>query len=213
MIKYMIKKIVKFVIPQFLLNQIKKHQDKNQLDLWKKNGCPVPPPHLVKQLTIAEIQKKYGHQILVETGTYMGDMVEAQKTRFKKIISIELGIDLFKKAQKRFRKDNNVLIVQGDSGVVLSKILEDLFEPAIFWLDGHYSEGITAKGNKECPIFEELDSIFNSGKYNHILLIDDARCFVGIGDYPSVERLTEYVRSKNNKYQVEIKNDIIRYVI
>ena len=105
MIKKMIRKIFKFFIPQFLINQIKKQQDKNQLDLWEKMGCPVPPPHIVKQLVIAEMQKKYGYQILIETGTYLGDMVEAQKKRFKKIISIELGIDLFKKAQKRFRKD------------------------------------------------------------------------------------------------------------
>jgi hypothetical protein len=143
----------------------------------------------------------------------MGDMVDAQKTRFKNIISIELGVDLFKNASKRFRNDKNVLIVQGDSGKVLSKILLDINEPAIFWLDGHYSAGVTAKGDKECPIFEELSSIFSSKKFNHILLIDDARCFIGKGDYPTIEKLTEYIRSKNEKYQVEIKHDIIRYVI
>jgi len=58
-----------------------------------------------------------------------------------------------------------------------------------------------------------LDSIFNSKEFNHILLIDDARCFIGEGDYPTIDQLTEYVRSKNENYKVEVKNDIIRYVI
>jgi hypothetical protein len=149
----------------------------------------------------------------VETGTYRGDMVEAQKTRFKKIISIELGVDLFEKAKERFHHDKNVIIVQGDSGKVLPIILKDINEPALFWLDGHYSGGITAKGDKECPIFEELNAILNTKSFNHILLIDDARCFIGDGDYPTIKKLTEFIRSKNDKYQVEVKHDIIRYVI
>ena len=207
-----IKKIVRPFIPQGVLNQLKKQQDHKQYEDWKKRGCPVPPPHIVKQITIGEYQQKYGHSILVETGTYMGDMVEAQKKRFNKIISIELGVDLYEKARKRFNHDKNVLIVQGDSGKVLPTILKEVNEPAIFWLDGHYSGGITAKGETECPIFDELEAIFNR-KLNHILLIDDARCFIGKGDYPSIEKLTEYVRSKNEKYQIEIKHDIIRYAI
>ena len=64
-------------------------------------------------MTIQEYQDKYQYKILVETGTYLGDMVEAQKKRFRKIYSIELGIDLFDKATKRFKNDKNVTIVQG----------------------------------------------------------------------------------------------------
>lgn len=206
-------KSLKSFIPQILLNQRTKYLEKKRFKEWEKNGCPVPSPHRVKQLAIADYQQKYGYTTLVETGTYLGDMVEAQKKMFKKIISIELGTDLFKKAQKRFMNNKNVTIVEGNSGKVLPKILEDLSEPAIFWLDGHYSEGITARGDKDCPIFEELDAIFSNSKFDHILLIDDARCFIGEGDYPAIEKLTEYIRSKNKKYRVEVKNDIIRYLI
>lgn len=183
------------------------------LEEWQKSGCPIPAPHIVKQITVQEYQKKYGYSVLVETGTYLGDMVEAQKTRFKKIISIELGVELFEKAQKRFINDKNVIILQGDSGNILPKILKELNEPAIFWLDGHYSEGVTAKGDKECPIFEELDAIFQNKNHYHILLIDDARCFIGTGDYPTIEKLTEYIKNKNEKFRVEVKHDIIRCVI
>ncbi len=208
-----INRLFRTYAPQKVLNLLGNRQQKKLLIEWENNGCPVPPPHMVKQMAIQEYQEKYNYTILVETGTFMGDMVEAQKSRFKKIFSIELGVELFNKAVKRFQNDENVVIVQGDSGKVLPKILSDINEPAIFWLDGHYSAGITAKGDKECPIFEELDSIFNSKKLNHILLIDDARCFIGEGDYPTIAKLSEYVRSKNEKYRVEVKHDIIRYVI
>jgi hypothetical protein len=196
--KNTINKILRSFIPQILLNRLRKH--------WQI-------PHSVKQSTIKEYQQKYGYTTLVETGTYKGDMVEAQKTIFDKIISIELGFDLFEKAKERFKYDKNVIIVQGDSGKVLPLILKEINEPVIFWLDGHYSGGITAKGDKKCPILEELDAILNDKRFNHILLIDDARCFIGDGDYPTIKKLTEYIRSKNDQYQVEVKHDIIRCVI
>ena len=133
------------------------------VEAWQKNGCPVPPPHVVKQRIIKEYQQRFNYSTFIETGTYLGDMVEAQKSSFKKVISIELSNELFLKAKKRFKNDSNVLIVQGDSGKQLPEILKTVNEPAIFWLDGHYSEGKTAKGDKDCPIFEELDAIFDHG--------------------------------------------------
>ena len=209
----MIKKILRLFIPQQVLNRWKKRQGRIQFKKWRKNGCPIPPPHLVKQMTVTEYKDKYGYEVLVETGTFMGAMVEAHKKIFQKIFSIELGVDLFNKATKRFRNDKNVTILHGDSGKVLPIILSEINEPAIFWLDSHYSAGITARGEKECPIFEELEAIFNSKPFNHILLIDDARCFIGTGDYPTIAQLTDYIKSKNEKYHVEIKHDIIRFVI
>jgi hypothetical protein len=211
--KKSVKEVVRPYIPQIVLNSFHILQEQKRFNNWQKNGKPNPPPHLVKELTVAEYQQKYGYTTLVETGTYLGDMVEAQKKHFKKIISIELGIELSKRAQRRFRNSKNVLIKQGDSGEVLKDVMKELQEPAIFWLDGHYSSGITAKGEKECPVFEELEAIFNNKKLDHILLIDDARCFVGENDYPTIENLTEYVQKKHAAYKVEVKDDIIRYAI
>ncbi len=220
-IKFIIKKTIKYAVPRTLAKKwrvnvkkrtIKKQQN-NLLIAWQKNGSPVPPPHLVKQNTINEYQKKYKYNVLIETGTYLGEMVEAQKKNFKKIISIELGQNLFEKAKAKFKNENNITIVHGDSGKVLSEVLKNIAEPVIFWLDGHYSAGITAKGDKDCPIFEELDAIFRSGNLNHILLIDDARCFNGKGDYPTVQELKNFIQAKNGNYQMEVKSDIIRFVI
>ena len=205
--------IVKPFMPGIVINFIKRHLNQRSLRQWEKDGYPSPPPHIIKQNTIQDYQQFYRCETLIETGTFKGAMVEAHKRRFKKVISVELSPELHNLAVKRFRKDKNVLIIQGDSGKVLPEILKNIEGPIIFWLDGHYSAGITAKGDKDCPIFEEVDAILNSAESNHILLIDDARCFNGEGDYPTIDELTQYIRNKNDKYKVEVKNDIIRFVI
>jgi hypothetical protein len=166
----------------------------------------------VKQDTVKEFQKKYGFNILIETGTFLGDMVESQRNNFKNIYSIELQHDLAKKARERFKELKHVRILQGDSGKLLKGILEEVNEPAIFWLDAHYSGGLTARGDSDCPIYEEIDVIFEKQR-NHVLLIDDARCFNGQGDYPEIDQLTNYIQSKNPQYKVSVENDIIRFTI
>lgn len=177
---------------------------------WVKGDKQMPPPHLVKQLAIKNEKAASGCNILVETGTYFGDMVEAQKPFFEKVYSIELGEELYSNAAKRFEEDKNVFILKGDSGVILYELMPEIFEPTIFWLDGHYSAGITVRGEKECPIFEELTAIFGAKELNHIILIDDARLFNGTNDYPSVKELVEFIEIKNKKFSLTIKEDIIR---
>jgi hypothetical protein len=48
------------------------------------------------------------------------------------------------KAKHRFRADPNIHILQGDSGEILPKIMGDISQPCLFWLDEHYSGGINA---------------------------------------------------------------------
>lgn len=208
--KKIIKKI-KPLVPKKILGYVRTKVEAKQLKEWQELDCPNPPPHIVKQLVIKEYQAKSQYNILIETGTYLGQMIEAQKSSFKQVFSIELSQELFEKAQKRFKNDSNVTIVQGDSGKVMGAVLNQISEPAIFWLDGHYSSGITAKGDKDCPIFEELNAIFKATKLNQIFLIDDARFFNGEGDYPTIEELTKFIQNYDSNYNVEVKNDILRY--
>lgn len=76
-------------------------------------------------------------------------------------------------------------------------------------MDGHYSGFETAKGDLETPIKLELEIILNS-EYEHVILIDDARLFIGENDYPTIEELKKYILSKNNSLTVNIIDDIIR---
>ncbi|WP_343702447.1 hypothetical protein [Chitinophaga sp.] len=176
---------------------------------WLEQGKPLPVPHIAKQKTIREYKDRYGIKTLVETGTYLGDMVAAQLPHFSRILSVELSEELYKRARIRFRRNPEVELYQGDSGKVLHTVAPRLKEPAIFWLDGHYSAGITAKGDLICPIYAELDAILPL-PVPHVLLIDDAQDFTGQYDYPTLEELTDYIKKKNPAYQVEVKDYVIR---
>ena len=102
-------------------------------------GTHLPVIHQIKQNNILKYQEEYNFQIFIETGTYLGDMVDAQKNNFKKLISIELSETLFNQSVLRFKKNPHIQILQGDSGMLLKEVIKDIQEPALFWLDGHYS--------------------------------------------------------------------------
>jgi hypothetical protein len=211
-----IRKILSKILPREAKNYIRSKQNLWFRTIvvwhWKRKGCPVPPPHQVKQMVIEEYQKQYGCSVLVETGNYLGDMVEAQENNFKRIISIELDQHLYERAKHNFRKKSHITIYQGDSSKILPQIMPTITESALFWLDGHYSAGFTAKGDKETPIYEELEVIFQDSTHDHILLVDDARLFTGQSDYQTIEELSDFIRGKNKDYIIEVKDDIIRAV-
>ena len=190
----------------FRKKEVINHEE--QLAEWEKNGRPLPPPHIVKQLAIDECRKKFNLEVLVETGTYLGDMVEAQNKNFKKIFSIELSEKLFARAKKRFKKFDHITILHGDSGTVLNKLVPGIGQPALFWLDGHYSGGMTALGSKECPVPEELNAILKSN-LGHVILIDDARLFNGTNDYPTIDEIKKILQASGRSFDIEIKDDII----
>lgn len=177
---------------------------------WVLAGRPagVPSPHVQKRRQLLNFQAKYRISNLVETGTYFGAMVEAMKSRFAQVYSIEYSPELFVKAKQRFAQDTNVKLFQGDSAVCLKEIVPQLSSPAIFWLDAHFSGGVTAKADLETPIVEEIRTILSDGK-DHILVIDDARCFDGTHDYPTVETIKQLILSLRPTYRVYVKFDAI----
>lgn len=200
-----------------------RRKEKNQLIelvLQNKEACSqfldylgnltnLPAVHVLKQNNIHAYRKEYGFTVLIETGTYLGDMVQAQLNYFKKIISIELSEELHRNAVKRFEKHPQVEILQGDSGAVLKELVSKINEPVLFWLDGHYSAGVTAKGDKETPVLEELRTILGS-PYEHGILIDDARLFVGKDDYPTIDELSAFVNELSPDRMITVADDMIR---
>ena len=81
-------------------------------------------------------------------------------------------------------------------------------EPALFWLDGHYSGGATANSGKS-PIMDEVATILESD-LEHVLLIDDIRLFDGTDGYPTLSELRELVMSSRPSWTFEVADDIAR---
>lgn len=215
----MVKQIAKFFFHQLPVNVQKEMLFKKDtfykdqiIQKWEQQGKPVPPPHIIKQQTISGYQQQYGYDTLIETGTYLGHMLDRQRTNFSALYSIELSPDFWAYNVKKFRKHPHIQILQGDSGVLLQTLTQKLTQSAIFWLDGHYSSG-TAKGDLECPIYAELNAVFDCSVKQHVVLIDDARDFTGANDYPTIDEIRKFVADRGVKHTFEVKDDIIRIVL
>ncbi len=178
--------------------------------LWMLRGKPMPPPSPMKQWIVAQYARKYGLETLIETGTYEGDMVEAMRGCFRTIHSIEIFEPLYWKAVEKFRRYDHIHLHYGDSENILPRILEQMTEPVLFWLDAHYSGKGTGKGNIGSPILRELKCIFDHPVKNHVILIDDSRLFGKEDGFPSLNEIREFVVANHPGAEIDLEADIIR---
>jgi len=177
---------------------------------WLYSKRPtIPPPHAIKVRAVLDSARRHNIQVLVETGTCLGETVRKCRRRFQRIYTIELSEQLAAEAARRLANYSHVQVLQGDTADVLPQVVGQLDGPAVFWLDAHYSGGITARGPTECPLERELRAIASGGRADHVILIDDAR-LMGQGDFPSLERIIALARSINPDYRIEVRDDIVR---
>ncbi len=181
-----------------------------ELRSWEKKGKPIPLPRLMKQEIIKQYAREFSIDTLVETGTYLGDMVHATKDTFSKIVTIELNKYLFERARKKFARFDHISVIEGSSVEVLPQILIDITQPCLFWLDAHYSGGITAKDELETPIIQEFNYILGRSIREYVILIDDAREFVGRNGYPTIEELRNLIFERHPDWIFVVRDDIIR---
>jgi len=178
---------------------------------WQLAGRPIPPPPTVKAAIVKSYQRRFGPRVFIETGTFAGGMIDAVRDRFARIVSIELDPGWHARAVQRFRADARVTLLQGDSGLRLPEVLDTLTEPALFWLDAHYSGPITARGVVDSPISRELASIRAHPVGGHVVLIDDMRDFQGRDGYPTVDELVRWISDADPAGAVDVRDDILRW--
>lgn len=169
----------------------------------------VPPPHIVKVRTVLGCAKRHGVHVLIETGTFEGEMVRKCLGAFREIHTIELSPRYAREARAKFASVPHVHVVEGDSAAKLPEVIAGLREPAVFWLDGHFSGGETARGAADTPLAAELDAIARHPVRGHVVLVDDAR-HLGQGDYPTLERVAAMLRAIDPDATIEVADDILR---
>jgi hypothetical protein len=187
------------------VRQIFLDQEKRKWREWVRKGSKFPTPHVVKQLTLKEYAKRYSLNMLIETGTYNGDMLYVMKRVFKRLFSIELDPGFYENSKKRLARFKNITLIQGDSGEKLPELLSTINEPCLFWLDAH-----AATGDPGCPLLQEFNHIFDHPITDHVILIDDAQKFTGELDFPELDTLRELVKTRRPGWVFEVKDFIIR---
>jgi hypothetical protein len=126
---------------------------------------------------IKELVESFNIRGFIETGTLIGDSAYEAAQYCQEVHTIELQEKLYHMATERFKDMSYVHLYLGDSSAVLQQLVPQLLGSSLFWLDGHYSEGTTAKGNSVSPILEELQIIKQSRLQDAVILIDDMRLF------------------------------------
>jgi hypothetical protein len=170
---------------------------KNILDFFEKNKSDYP--------------------YFVETGTYMGETILRFIDDFEKSYTIELSENFFNQFNEKDYNRDKLKSILGDSSKKLKEVIYEICGNTIFFLDGHFSQCGTAKGEKDVPLFEELKIIENFFKYECLIIIDDLRLFgTNTGeDWSSVskENLLKILENRidsyfelNDRFIIQIKN-------
>ena len=126
----------------------------------------------------------YSNPVLIETGTYLGEGIQAaiEASCFDLIISIEISEKLCLKAREKFHLNTEVAVILGDSYAVLWNTIKDINNRITFVLDAHSFEyggivGTDQIGLEQWPLVKELEIIARHPRKDHTIIIDDVRLF------------------------------------
>lgn len=154
-----------------------------------------PPPDELKRDHLAWLFETRGHSVLVESGTYLGGTVDYFHDRAARIVSIEIEPGLHAAAEARFASSAHVEILLGDAARHVPRVVAALDEPPLVFLDGHFSHGITGRGDEVEPAATILDDLAALPlKAGTTIVVDDLRLFGCDPDFPSLDSLLEAAR-------------------
>ena len=128
-------------------------------------------------LTIQEIKSDKTYKYFVETGTYKGDTTLMASKHFQKVYTTEIMEELHNYSKNRAKSEGitNIEFMLGDSVDLLKKIVPEVKEGAVFFLDAHQSGGDTGNNGKNVPLLEELDIILSHNIGPSVFIVDDLR--------------------------------------
>lgn len=153
-----------------------------------------------------EVFKKSNEKnFFIETGCYIGDgIADAISAGYKNII--EIAEHYQRVCLERFKNNQNVNIIIGDSSEILYDTIKDIDSPITFWLDGHFSGANTGMGKYEFPLIQELDQIARHSIKTHTIMIDDMRLFqdkkYGFDKNMIIEKILEI----NKEYKISYED-------
>ena len=146
----------------------------------------------------------------VETGTLFAHTAIHASHLFERVYSIELDKQLHAKASRLTTQFPNIRFINGDSGVEVGNVIDQLNGATVFFLDAHWSGDETVDwssskfsgfpsntshlgevgssaptSSEQVPLDKELDEIFGKFAHEALIIIDDWQS-IGRKDYAFV---------------------------
>jgi hypothetical protein len=181
---------------------------------WRfDRGVSAAPAQRSKRRHLLALFKERGHETLLETGTYLGETVRFFLPHATRIVSIEIDPTLHARAARMFASSRNVEIMLGDALELAPRLLSVLDRPCLLWLDGHFSGGVTGRGEVDEPVVEILRRIQpNVVVPGTTAVIDDLRLFGNDRGVPSFDALVDAARSAfpGARLSVEFDSLVVR---
>jgi hypothetical protein len=157
-----------------------------------------PMPLLSKQSALKHVFMPGA--VVIETGTYHGDSTRFFAGAGFAVHTIEVSETLARQVFPGLRRIG-VTCHRGDSAKILPELLMTLADEGVedlnFWLDGHWSGGVTSTApTHETPITAELEAIaaLRSRFRRMVIAVDDLRCFGNDAAYPDKYFLIDWAR-------------------
>lgn len=144
--------------------------------------------------------KKFKNNIstFIETGTLVGDGIQsALNAGFEKFYSVELSDNFFNICKNKFLGNKNINLFLGSSEQELPKILDQIDEPFLLWLDAHTSGGDTVGEPMHNYLPRELKSIVKHTKKfkDSVIMIDDMGYYIDNKDFCNqIETLVKQIK-------------------
>lgn len=111
------------------------------------------------------LKGKFGIETVLELGTCVGGTTKWFSHNFKKVIGIEIMWDYLTIAAERVGySDSDVTFYEGSTVDVLPKVLKDIHEPVLMFIDSHWGE--------YNPLLRELE-IIAEHKLKPVICIHD----------------------------------------
>ena len=169
-----------------------------------------PPTEIIYKL-----KEVYGINNFIETGTYQGHTAYWASQLFEQVFTIEYSQDIYQKVTEKYGHIKNIDFLYGDTRNLLQNTLSKLESPSLFWLDAHWSGGLTYGESDECPLLAEIE-IINRSDCEHFIFIDDARLFLSPPppphlpqQWPDISAILNLLNSVKNSRHIVIVDDVI----
>ncbi|WP_293335749.1 FkbM family methyltransferase [Microcoleus sp. CAWBG58] len=169
-----------------------------------------PPTEIIYKL-----KQAYGINNFIETGTYQGHTAYWASQVFEQVFTIEYSQDIYQKVTEKYGHIKNIDFLYGDTRNLLQNTVSQLESPSLFWLDAHWSGGLTYGESDECPLLAEIE-IINRSDCEHFILIDDARLFLSPPppphspqQWPDISNILNLLNPGKNSRHIVIVDDVI----